>query len=286
MHQDQTRKSEELWDRCLSTLKATWLKQRQSDAWSRLFERNTQGYEVLLAGPSSRSAVRQAWQLNGFISSYRFGAGGALERALEGGGADEVSELVERRILVGNAVLEDTGIFVGRYPEGLLQWLLLVSLGREEDWLEWGRFLFEDRAGSAIDLDYTGLALDQYCQFLWSCLAGRKHVGKLVGQSHYSGLIGAWDRGPDLVGELWSVLDGHLMDVRKLDGAEVYYMSPFCLCPVEVLAAIRLIGSEEMISRISGHPLYRNSVVAAVMESKASTEDGLALRDWLKGSPA
>ncbi len=76
-------------------------------------------------------------------------------------------------------------------------------------------------------------------------------------------------------------MDAHLRDTMKLDGAEVFYLPPFNLCPVEALAALRILGDAEVELQVAGHPLYRNPVVGAVMASKGTTHDGLRLRDWL-----
>lgn len=282
MHQDAIIQSEKLLDTCLSALKGRWAKQRQNAAFLRLHERNTAEYEALLSQPCSAAAVRQAWQLSRFISSFQFGAGGTLEDALAGGDVERLITLVDRRIALGNAVIEDTGIFVGRYPEALLQWLLLVSLGRKEDSARWGRFLFESREGSAVDLDSTGLPLDEFCRFLWCSLNGKAPGIEFRGLKDYSGLVGVWDRREEVVGEIWHLMDRHLMDVRKLEGAEVFFSSPFCLCPVEVCAALRILDDKDVVHKVSGHPLYRNPVVPAVMASKGVTQEGLRLRDWLR----
>lgn len=281
MHQNQSSRSEELWDKCLSELCGIWRRQRSNAAALTLQEQNNEEYEALLAQACSADFVRQAWHMNWFISCYRFGAGGILEGTLAGGTGDEVTASIDRRICLGNAILSDTGFYLGRYPEGLLQWLLLVSLGRKEDTHAWGHFLFESREGGASCSDYSGLPLDEYCRFLWCLLKGRDHKFEPNGGSSYSGVLRAWGQGPEMALELRRMMDAHLRDTMKLDGAEVFYLSPFNLCPVEVLAALRILGDEEVELQVAGHPLYRNPVVSAVMASKGTTHDGLRLRDWL-----
>jgi hypothetical protein len=247
----------------------------------KLHQLNTAEYEALLVQACSETSVQQAWHMNWFTSTYRFGAGGVLERALAGGGADDVTALIDRRVHLGNAIISDTGFHFLRYPEGLLQWLLLVSLGRVDDSFIWGRFLFESREGSAVGLDFTGLPLDEYCRFLWCSLNGVEHNFELSGRGCYSGVLRAWGKVPELAEALRRLMDMHLKDVTKLEGSEVFYLPPFNFCPVEVLAALRILSNEELELQVAKHPLYRNPVVAAVMASKGDTHDGLRLNNWL-----
>lgn len=282
MHQNQISNSEALWDKCLRALAGVWAKQRLSISASSLHQANLAEYEVLLEQSCCGVSVRQAWHMNWFISSYRFGAGGVLERSLAGGGGEDVISLVDRRICLGNVILEDSGFLLGRYPEGLLQWLLMVSLGRVHDSLAWGRFLFEDRMGSAVDSDFTGLPLDEYCRLLWYSLNGLDHDFQLNEYSPYFGILRAWGKSGDLTNEFWRVMDLHLKDVTRLSSAEVFYLSPFNLCPVEVMAALQILGDDVLQRGVAGHPLYRNPVVSAVAASKCDTEDGLRLREWFE----